>query len=105
MKKLLFQFDTDLLPSAFDTVVAYDAGVDHVIAYAGLTPETVKPQVEGCIFLKTKRIPLFLSAGAKCTLDKSCLITFNNTFFQTFVSQSCLTVMAATPRLQLAWQN
>ena len=55
MKKLLFQFDTDLLPSAFDTVVAYDAGVDHVIAYAGLTPETVKPQVEGCIFTRAPK--------------------------------------------------
>jgi len=55
VKKLLFQFDTDLLPSAFDTVVAYDAGVDHVIAYAGLTPETVKPQVEGCIFTRAPK--------------------------------------------------
>lgn len=55
MKKLLFQFDTDLLPSVFDTVVAYDAGVDHVITYAGLTPETVKPQVEGCIFTRAPK--------------------------------------------------
>ena len=26
MKKLLFQFDTDAHPSAFDVVVAYDGG-------------------------------------------------------------------------------
>ena len=37
MKKLLFQFDTDPQPSAFDTVVAYDSCVDHVIGYGGLT--------------------------------------------------------------------
>ncbi|MCA1854113.1 MAG: methylenetetrahydrofolate dehydrogenase, partial [Beggiatoa sp.] len=39
MKKLLFQLDTDPLPSAFDTVVAYDGGADHVIGYGGITPE------------------------------------------------------------------
>ncbi|MDD5214673.1 MAG: methylene-tetrahydromethanopterin dehydrogenase N-terminal domain-containing protein, partial [Methylococcales bacterium] len=39
MKKLLFQFDTDLHPSTFDTVVAYDGGADHVIGHGSLTPE------------------------------------------------------------------
>ena len=29
MKKLLFLFDTDEMPSVFDTVVGYDGGADR----------------------------------------------------------------------------
>ncbi len=55
MKKLLFQFDTDPYPSVFDTVVAYDGGADHVIGHGSLTPETVKPLVEGTIFTRAPK--------------------------------------------------
>ncbi len=55
MKKLLFQFDTDLHPSTFDTVVAYDGGADHVIGHGGLTPENIAPLVEGTIFTRAPK--------------------------------------------------
>lgn len=55
MKKLLFQFDTDTYPSVFDTVVAYDGGADHVIGHGGLTPENIKPLVEGAIFTRAPK--------------------------------------------------
>ncbi|WP_174626451.1 NADP-dependent methylenetetrahydromethanopterin/methylenetetrahydrofolate dehydrogenase [Candidatus Methylobacter favarea] len=55
MKKLLFQFDTDPQPSAFDTIVAYDGGADHVIGYGGLSPENVTALVEGTIFTRTPK--------------------------------------------------
>lgn len=55
MKKLLFQLDTDLYPSVFDTVVGYDGGADHVIGYGGLTPDTVRPLVEGAIFTRAPK--------------------------------------------------
>lgn len=55
MKKLLFQFDTDQHPSVFDTVVAYDGGADQVIGYGGLTPDTIKPLVEGTIFTRAPK--------------------------------------------------
>ncbi|WP_019866925.1 NADP-dependent methylenetetrahydromethanopterin/methylenetetrahydrofolate dehydrogenase [Methylovulum miyakonense] len=55
MKKLLFQFDTDLHPSVFDTVVGYDGGADQVIGYGGLSPENVKPLVEGAIFTRAPK--------------------------------------------------
>lgn len=55
MKKLLFQFDTDPLPSVFDTVVAYDGGADHVIGHGGLTPENIGPLVDGTIFTRPPR--------------------------------------------------
>lgn len=52
MKKLLFQFDTDSQPSTFDTVVAYDGGADHVVAYGGVSPDTMASLVEGAIFTR-----------------------------------------------------
>jgi hypothetical protein len=50
--KILVQLDTDALPSAFDRVVAVDAGADHVFAYGGVTPENVRGLVHGCIFTR-----------------------------------------------------
>jgi hypothetical protein len=55
MKKLLFQFDTDAYPSVFDTVVAYDSGVDQVISFGGLTPSNITPLVEGTIFTRAPK--------------------------------------------------
>lgn len=55
MKKLLFQFDTDLHPSVFDTVVGYDGGADHVIGHGGLTPDNIAALVEGTIFTRAPK--------------------------------------------------
>jgi hypothetical protein len=55
MKKLLFQFDTDVHPSSFDTVVAYDGGADHVIGHGGVTPDNVRALIEGTIFTRAPK--------------------------------------------------
>jgi hypothetical protein len=52
MEKILFQFDTDERPSAFDRVVAVDSGVQHLFSYGGITPGNVVPLVHGCIFTR-----------------------------------------------------
>ena len=52
MKKLLFLFDTDAVPSVFDTVVGYDGGADHVTGYANVTPDTVGALVDGAVFTR-----------------------------------------------------
>jgi hypothetical protein len=52
MKKLLFLFDTDEMPSVFDTVVGYDGGADHVTGYANVTPDNVGALVDGCIYTR-----------------------------------------------------
>ena len=41
MKKLLLQLDPDRHPSAFDRIVAYDAGADEVLSYSGVTATDV----------------------------------------------------------------
>jgi len=45
VKKLLLQLDTSSLPSVFDRVVAHDGGADDVMAYGGITPDTVRDLV------------------------------------------------------------
>jgi hypothetical protein len=55
MKKLLFQFDTDPIPSVFDTVVNYDGGADHVIPHGGVTPQNVIALVDGTIFTRSPK--------------------------------------------------
>lgn len=55
MKKLLLQLDTDKHPSSFDRIVPYDAGVDEVLSYGGVTPEDVRGLVFGAFF--TRGVP------------------------------------------------
>ena len=52
LKKLLFQLDTDTIPSIFDTVVAYDGGADHVHPLSGMSPETCQSVAEGAIYTR-----------------------------------------------------
>lgn len=50
--RILVQLDTDERPSLFDSVVAVDAGVEHLMRYAGVSPDHVQPLVHGAIFTR-----------------------------------------------------
>ena len=67
MKKLLYQFDTDPLPSVFDNVVAFDGGADHVTAYGSVNAQNVAPLVDGAIFTRApkdkKNTAIFIGGG------------------------------------------
>jgi len=67
MKKLLFLFDTDPMPSAFDSVVGYDGGADRIIGYGGLTPSNVGALVDGTIFTRgpneKRHTAIFIGGG------------------------------------------
>jgi hypothetical protein len=52
VKKLLLQLDSDELASSFDTITAYDAGVDQVIYYSGVRIESVRNIVYGAMFTR-----------------------------------------------------
>jgi hypothetical protein len=52
MKKLLLHLDTDPVASTFDQAVAYDAGVDNIIAHGGATRDNATPHVHGMIFTR-----------------------------------------------------
>ncbi len=50
--KILLQLDADRLPSVFDSVVAIDAGVDHLLSHGGVEPLDVRELVYGAIFTR-----------------------------------------------------
>ncbi len=52
MRKLLLQLDSSRLPSVFDQVVAYDAGVDDIMSYGGVTEGDVRDLIHGCMFTR-----------------------------------------------------
>jgi methylenetetrahydrofolate/methylenetetrahydromethanopterin dehydrogenase (NADP+) len=50
--KILLQLDTDAQPSVFDSVVAIDAGVEHLLRHSGITASNVRERVHGAIFTR-----------------------------------------------------
>src|SRR5437764_7227203 len=66
-RTILIQLDSDAQPSAFDRVVAVDAGVDEVFSYGGVKPEQVRDLVHGAIFTRgpkdLKRTALFIGGS------------------------------------------
>ncbi len=82
-KKLLFQFDTDTHSSAFDAVVAYDAGIDHLIPYAGITVDNIEGLVHGAMFTRgddaLKNTAIFVG-GSKVSDAEAILYKIAKTF-------------------------
>ncbi len=87
MKKLLYQFDTDALPSVFDNVVAYDGGADQVIPYGGVSPQNVGGLVEGAIFTrapKDKRNTAIFVGGSNLLAGEALYQAVQKKFFGNF---------------------
>jgi hypothetical protein len=87
MKKLLYQFDTDALPSVFDNVVGYDGGADHISAYGGVNAGNVGALVEGAIFTRSpkdkKNTALFVG-GSNMPQAEAVLSAIRAKFFAKF---------------------
>ena len=87
MKKLLFLFDTDPMPSAFDSVVGYDGGADHIIGYGGVTPSNVGALVDGTIFTRgpnEKRHTAIFIGGGNIAAGEQLLAAVSKRFFGNF---------------------
>src|SRR6516165_2514188 len=87
MKKLLFLFDTDPMPSAFDSVVGYDGGADRIIGYGGLTPSNVGALVDGTIFTRgpnEKRHTAIFIGGGNIAAGEQLLAAVSKRFFGNF---------------------
>jgi len=52
VKRILVQLEEDEKPSLFDQITAYDAGVDQVIPYGGLSAQDVTGIVYGAMFTR-----------------------------------------------------
>ena len=87
MKKLLYQFDTDSLPSVFDNVVGYDGGADRISAYGNVNAENVGALVEGAIFTRSpkdkKNTALFVG-GSNLPQGEAVLRAIRAKFFAKF---------------------
>lgn len=55
-KKILIQLDTAGIPSTFDTVVAYDSGVDHLITYPAMDSMQLERVIHGAIFTRPPQL-------------------------------------------------
>jgi len=87
MKKLLYQFDTDPLPSVFDNVVGYDGGADHISAYGGVNAGNVGGLVEGAIFTrapKDKKNTAIFIGGSNLPQGEAVLAATRAKFFAKF---------------------
>jgi hypothetical protein len=87
MKKLLYQFDTDLHPSVFDNVVGYDGGADHISAYGGVNAANVGGLVEGAIFTrspKDKKNTAIFIGGSNLSQGEAVLAAARAKFFAKF---------------------
>ena len=82
--KILIQLDTDSHPSSFDSVVAADAGVDHLLRYSSITPENVVPIIHGAMFTRggesLKNTALFIG-GSNIAAGEAVLKVIEKTFF------------------------
>jgi methylenetetrahydrofolate/methylenetetrahydromethanopterin dehydrogenase (NADP+) len=52
VKKVLLQLDTDQHPSAFDAIVAYDAGVEVLLSYGSVKPEEARELAQDAFFTR-----------------------------------------------------
>ncbi len=104
MKKLLFQLDTDTIPSSFDVVVAYDGGADQVIPLSGMNPGNVEGIVHGTIFTrggKDKQNTAIFVGGSNLAQGEALFDAVQKIFFSNFRvsvmldSNGCNTTAAA----------
>lgn len=108
MKKLLYHFDTDSIPSVFDSVVAYDGGADHVMQYGGIQENNCANLVEGAIYTrapKHKKNTAIFVGGSDLAAGQSLFEAIQALFFENFRvsvmldSNGCNTTAAASVAL------
>jgi len=87
MRRLLVQLDGDRQPSAFDRIVAYDAGADEVLSYGAVSEADVRGLVHGAIFTRgpkdLKNTALFIG-GSSMPVAEGLLVSATEAFFGPF---------------------
>jgi hypothetical protein len=82
--RILLQLDSDLQPSAFDSIVAIDAGVEQLLRYGGVQVTSVLPLVHGAMFTRggdeLKHTAIFIG-GSDVDVAERLLAACKNAFF------------------------
>lgn len=83
-QRILLQLDSDPQPSSFDSVVAVDAGVEHLLRYGGVEPTTVEPLVHGAMFTRggdALRHTAIFVGGSNVEAAEALMAACNSAFF------------------------
>ena len=84
--KILLQLDSDETSSSFDSIVAVDAGVDHLLSYGNVSVENVVPIVHGAMFTRggsdLNHTAIFVG-GSDIQAGEQILKTIEQCFFST----------------------
>jgi threonine dehydrogenase-like Zn-dependent dehydrogenase len=82
--RTLLQLDSDAHPSSFDSIVAIDAGVDHLLRYGGVQVTNVLPLVHGAMFTRggdeLKHTAIFIG-GSDVDFAERLMDACRNAFF------------------------
>ncbi len=83
-KRILIQFDPDSQPSSFDSVVAIDSGVDHLLRYGDVQVTSMTPLVHGAMFTRggddLRNTAIFIG-GSDVAAAEDLFSTAQNAFF------------------------
>jgi methylenetetrahydrofolate/methylenetetrahydromethanopterin dehydrogenase (NADP+) len=87
MKRLLLLLDSDPMPNAYDIIVGYDGGADHIVSYGGITPGNVGPLIDGAVFTRgtseKKHTAMFIG-GTNMAAGEELLAAVTKRFFGNF---------------------
>jgi hypothetical protein len=87
MKRVLLLLDSDPIANAYDIIVGYDGGADHVVSYGGITPGNVGPLIDGAVFTRgtteKKHTAIFIG-GTNMAAGEGLLATVTKRFFGNF---------------------
>ena len=87
MKRLLLLLDSDPMPNAYDIIVGYDGGADHIVSYGGITPDNVGALIDGAVFTRgpseKKHTAVFIG-GANMAAGEALLAAITKRYFGNF---------------------
>jgi len=87
MKRLLLLLDSDPMPNAYDIIVGYDGGADHIVSYGGVTPNNVGALIDGAVFTRgpsEKKHTAMFVGGANMAAGEALLAAITKRFFGNF---------------------
>ena len=87
MKRLLLLLDSDPMPNAYDIIVGYDGGADHIVGYGGITPDNVGALIDGAVFTRgpsEKKLTAVFIGGANMAVGEKLLAAVTKRFFGNF---------------------
>jgi hypothetical protein len=87
MKRVLLLLDSDPIPNAYDIIVGYDGGADHIVNYGGISSGNVGPLIDGAVFTRgpsEKKLTAIFIGGTNMAAGEKLLAAVTKRFFANF---------------------